>query len=92
MQTKKIDLGDGFGIFQDKSEQNESAGIELTRHYFPVRMAVSIFRLIESREYYEQRIIITESRKRIDLLMRSGRPGHPDRRAAPDANLKNRRL
>jgi hypothetical protein len=34
MQTKKIEFGGGFGIFPEKSEQNENAGIELTRHYF----------------------------------------------------------
>jgi hypothetical protein len=78
MQTKKIEFGDGFGIFPEKSEQNENAGIELARHYFPVFIVISIFLLIESREYYEQRIIITKTRKRIDLLMRAGRPGHPD--------------
>jgi hypothetical protein len=92
MQTKKIDFGDGFGIFQEKYEQNENAGIELTRHYIPAFIAMSIFLLIGSREFYEQKITIAKSRKRIDLLVRAGRPGHPDGRAPSDANLQARRF
>jgi len=43
MQTKKIEFGDGFGIFQEKYEQNENAGIELTRHYIPTFIAIAYF-------------------------------------------------
>jgi hypothetical protein len=33
MQTKKIEFGDGFGIFPEKSEQNENAGIYSHKHF-----------------------------------------------------------
>jgi len=53
MQTKKIEFRYGFGIFPEKSEQNDNVGIELTKCDFLACIAISNFRLIESMGYYE---------------------------------------